>query len=277
MKRIGLVLVFALLVMATGGFLVAGGTFAQTASPTNRAGTVGPGGMMGGSAFTGQGGRMGSSSGYGGMMIGSYTPSATPALTISEAKDAATKYLATLGSKNLTVDEIMLFDNNAYVAIKDSSTGVGAFELLVNPGTKQAFPEYGPNMMWNLQYGHMYGNTNSTNNQGGMMGGNMMGGHGIMGNQGMMSGLGQVNPGAYLPGKMSITSNQALKIAQSYLDKAYPSVQVDKTADEFPGYYTIEVTQNGIISGMLSVNGFTGQVWYHTWHGQFIQKADYGI
>jgi len=25
---------------------------------------------------------------------------------------------------------------------------------------------------------------------------------------------------------------------------------------------------------MLSVNGYTGQVWYHIWHGKFIGMAD---
>lgn len=49
----------------------------------------------------------------------------------------------------------MIFDNNAYAAVKDTGTGVGAFELLVNPVTKVAFPEFGPNMMWNLLYGPM--------------------------------------------------------------------------------------------------------------------------
>ena len=27
-------------------------------------------------------------------------------------------------------------------------------------------------------------------------------------------------------------------------------------------------------TGMLSVNGYTGQVWYHTWHGPFVQLKD---
>jgi hypothetical protein len=27
---------------------------------------------------------------------------------------------------------------------------------------------------------------------------------------------------------------------------------------------------------MLSVNGYTGQVWYHTWHGSFIQEKQVG-
>jgi hypothetical protein len=27
---------------------------------------------------------------------------------------------------------------------------------------------------------------------------------------------------------------------------------------------------------MVSVNGYSGQVWYHTWHGTFIQTKDFG-
>jgi len=26
---------------------------------------------------------------------------------------------------------------------------------------------------------------------------------------------------------------------------------------------------------MLIVNGFTGQVWYHFWHGRFIQEVEF--
>jgi hypothetical protein len=29
-------------------------------------------------------------------------------------------------------------------------------------------------------------------------------------------------------------------------------------------------------AGMLSVNGSGGQVWFHTWHGRFIQGRDLG-
>ncbi len=32
----------------------------------------------------------------------------------------------------------------------------------------------------------------------------------------------------------------------------------------------------GAISGMLSVNGYTGQVWYHAWHGGFIASSEAG-
>jgi len=277
MKREVKILIGVVVAVIALGLVVAGATFAQTATP-NKGGNYSPGTMIGNG--TNQGGMMGNTTNQGGMMGGTNnTPSAQP-LTIGEAKEAAVKYLATVSNKTLVIDEIMLFDNNAYVAIKDSSTGVGAFELLVNPGTKQAFPEFGPNMMWNLLYSPMSGNNSygiSQNNYSSMMGngwGGMMGG--MMSGQEMMSGLGKVNPVTYQPGKMTIEEDEALKAAQAYLDKSYPGVQVNVKADEFPGYYTIDVMRDGKISGMLSVNGFNGQVWYHTWHGKFLEIVDYG-
>ncbi len=41
--------------------------------------------------------------------------------------------------------------------------------------------------------------------------------------------------------------------------------------DRFYGYYTLHTLRDGEIEGMLSVNGYTGEVWYHAWHGPFIQ------
>ncbi len=32
-----------------------------------------------------------------------------------------------------------------------------------------------------------------------------------------------------------------------------------------------DLREPGVISGMLSVHGEHGQVWYHTWHGDFVQ------
>ena len=42
---------------------------------------------------------------------------------------------------------------------------------------------------------------------------------------------------------------------------------------QFPGYYTMDFLENGNVAGMLSVNGYTGQVWHHTWHDSFISEA----
>ena len=65
-----------------------------------------------------------------------------------------------------------------------------------------------------------------------------------------------------------VTEEQALKNAQEYLDRTLPGTKV-KGADNFYGYYTMEVTKDGNIYGMLSVNSNTGAVWYHNWHGTF--------
>jgi len=46
-------------------------------------------------------------------------------------------------------------------------------------------------------------------------------------------------------------------------------------ADRFYGYYTLHVLKDGQIYGMLSVNGYTGQVWYHSWHGPFLGMKEF--
>ena len=52
-----------------------------------------------------------------------------------------------------------------------------------------------------------------------------------------------------------------------------PATKTDD-ASTFPGYYTLDVTRDGRTLGMLSVNAYSGQVWYHNWHGTFIQEKD---
>lgn len=71
----------------------------------------------------------------------------------------------------------------------------------------------------------------------------------------------------------TVTEKQAIEIAQNYLDRALPGTKVGD-ADAFYGYYTIEVTKGGKIYGMLSVNGYTGALWYHNWHGSFIKVLE---
>jgi hypothetical protein len=51
-----------------------------------------------------------------------------------------------------------------------------------------------------------------------------------------------------------------LAILFSGLEKAY-------------SYLTIYITKNGEIYGMLSVNGYDGEVWYHNWHGAYNQTT----
>jgi hypothetical protein len=70
---------------------------------------------------------------------------------------------------------------------------------------------------------------------------------------------------------MPVTVDQAKTDAQQFLSIYYVGTTVGD-ATTFYGYYTIEVLNAGSPSGMLSVNGYTGQVWYHMWHGTFIQE-----
>jgi hypothetical protein len=181
---------------------------------------------------------------YGGGGWG-YPGTSTP-ISMDQAIQAASQYVAAYGNSDLTLTEVMEFTNNFYAEVAEKSTGIHAFELLINRYTGAVSPEPGPNMMWNTKYGHMGGLI------GGMMGG-MMGGR-----------WGQ--PG----GAMTVTPEQAKQKAQQWLNTYLPGTAVAEDADPFYGYYTIHVLKDGQVYGMLSVNGYTGQVWYHTWHGDFI-------
>jgi hypothetical protein len=44
---------------------------------------------------------------------------------------------------------------------------------------------------------------------------------------------------------------------------------------QFYGCYTLDFERDGAVVGMLSVNGFRGQVFLHTWHGTFIEEQSY--
>ena len=44
--------------------------------------------------------------------------------------------------------------------------------------------------------------------------------------------------------------------------------------EAFPGYYTLHTLRDGQVDGMLSVNAADGDVWYHSWHGKFIEMTE---
>ncbi|MCE1195240.1 hypothetical protein LWX53_01910, partial [bacterium] len=67
---------------------------------------------------------------------------------------------------------------------------------------------------------------------------------------------------------------KARELAQKMLDGRAGGLKVEDGADVFYGYYTIHVLKDGKIFGMLGVNGYSGQVWYHSWHGNFIANKE---
>jgi hypothetical protein len=175
-------------------------------------------------------------------------------LTIAQAEQAVENYLAAFNNDDLELAEVMVFDNHAYAEIVEKSTGIGAMEVLVDPATLNVYPEYGPNMMWNLKYGMMAG-------RGGRMGG-------------MMGGYWNQNVDETVSAEMTVTPEQAIANAQAYLDRNLAGATVEDHADPFYGYYTLHVQRDGEVVGMLSVNGFSGDVFLHTWHGDFIEMSE---
>ncbi len=219
-------------------------------------------GMMGG-------GPSGGSPGWGmmGGWWGTRPPGSGKELTMDQVVGNLQSYMKASWGPDLELAEVMEFDNQFYAAMKEKSTGIYAFELLINKWTGAIVPEPGPNMMWNAKYGMMGGGMMG----GGMMGGGMMGGWGWNGWGDYRSG-----PGASSSGQMPVTPEKARQLAQQALDAQLPGVQAEEDSDAFYGYYTMDVMKDGKIYGMLSVNGFTGWVWYHTWHGKFIQEKKLG-
>jgi len=130
--------------------------------------------------------------------------------------------------------------------------------VLVDPVSGNVYPEHGPNMMWNLKYSPMAGF--------GMMGG-MMGQYG-----GRFSGfgLGRLDPSAEMP----VTAPEAIETAQDYLERYLPGTVADEHADPFYGYYTLHILRDGETVGMLSVNGYSAQVFLHSWHGDFVEMTE---
>ncbi|MDP3063747.1 MAG: hypothetical protein Q8O40_11150, partial [Chloroflexota bacterium] len=128
---------------------------------------------------------------------------------------------------------------NFYAEVEERSTGVHAMELLIDKYSGSVSPEMGPNIMWNEKYGMMSG---------------MMGGSRYRGSS---------------PTQMPIAPARAKELAHRFLDKNMRGLTVAEP-DGFYGYYTLHTLRGGQVEGMLSVNGYTGQVWYHSWHGAFI-------
>ena len=159
-------------------------------------------------------------------------------ITLEDAAAAVERYVERLGYDNLHLSEVMEFDYNFYAIVAEDDTGIGALELLVDKASGDVGPEPGPNMMWNAKYGM---------HRGGRMG--MMGGSAT--------------------DTMRLSPQEAEAVAQRWLDANLPGRAAGE-ADAFYGYYTLHYLRDGQVEGMLSVHGDSGDVWHHSWHGDFI-------
>lgn len=161
-------------------------------------------------------------------------------LSFEEVEALTDEYLERNNLSGLAIAEIMEFSKNFYIEIYETESGMGAIELLVDKSSGAIFPEYGPNMMWNLKYG-MHSDMSLSQN-------------GI---------------------SMDISTDEAAALAEKYLSRTNTCELIGDEVEKFYGYYTIHtLTRDGDIAGMLSVNGFSGEVWYHGWHGIFINMTE---
>lgn len=213
-----------------------------------------------------------------GTMGGPFAPSARP-LSAEQAIQTLRQWPTVHHLDGLVLDEVEAYTENFYGQFKERSAGRGAIQILVDRYTGRAMPEMGPNMMWNVKYGQammqaMMGN---------MGGSNMMGGSGMM--DGMMNGMGMpgmmgggsMQPGnqAQAPSTTQIAVEEARERANTFLSGYLPGATVGD-GDAFYGYYQFDVMRDGHQVGMLSVHAGTGSVWYHTWHGEFLEKVEIG-
>ncbi len=186
-------------------------------------------------------------------------------MTFDEAVAQFQSHVTATGNRDLALLEVMEFEHNFYAIVYEKSTGMGAFELLIDkPGGSRfgmmrgmmgrqglVYPEPGPNMMWNSKY-------EMTMEMGGMMG----------------SRRGFTPSNSSASANMPITPEQAKGYAITYLNQHISGASLEDPV-QFYGYYTIHILKDGKIYGMLSVNGYTGDVWFHRWHGYFIQEKDF--
>lgn len=192
-------------------------------------------------------------------------PTTAPAQNVGSLEDARAAFERAVegyGNPNLEVAEVMEFANNYYAEVKERDTGIGAMELLINRPGSRVYAEPGPNMMWNTKYGMMAGGRG----MGGMMG---------PGGRGMMGGYSSAPPRNSQGDKMPVSPDRARKIADTYLSRVSPGTTAEEPT-RFYGYYTIDTEKDGKTTGMLSVNGYSGEVWYHSWHGPFVAMEEEG-
>jgi hypothetical protein len=98
------------------------------------------------------------SSGYGmmgnmmtGNMMALYYPESRP-VTQDEAIKTMQSFAQQYGP-NMEVEDFMTFSSNYYGVIKDTNSSQDLAEVLVDRYSGYAYPEPGPNMMWNTRYG----------------------------------------------------------------------------------------------------------------------------
>ena len=86
-----------------------------------------------------------------GDMMSLYYPGTRP-VTQEEARQKMEEFAKQYGS-NVEVDDFMAFSSNYYAVLRGTDSSQGIAEILVDRYSGSAYPEPGPNMMWNTYSG----------------------------------------------------------------------------------------------------------------------------
>ncbi len=203
-------------------------------------------------------------------------------LTTDQVHTAVEAWLDGVGLGDLNVGTSIAFTNHTWVAVVDPATGNNALELVVD---RDGVVHPQQTLIWNTAYhtmlaGHEPMSPNAI--PGTMSAASHHQAHGTMphGTDGMMNGdqtrdqmrvmdpeycdpqAGQT-PATTLA--EPLTADAARTTAQQWLDTNRPGAVVG-TVYGFPGYFTFEVTIDGKLDGLLSVQASTGTVLPQAWH-----------
>lgn len=142
-------------------------------------------------------------------------------------------FLADL-DQNLVPGAILDLGKQYYAEAIEKDTGIGAYGILINRTSGVVLPETGPNLDWNVKYG--------------------------------TEGTAVAAEGETIKApEMTVTREKAVEYARRYLELEKSTFEIDESARSFYGYYNLTVLENGKPVGIISVNGYNGRVWDHSW------------
>lgn len=163
-------------------------------------------------------------------------------LSVDEVKRIVGKYLVGLQIPDLAIDEVQVYESNTFARIVEKNTGMGAFEVLIDPWTLMVYPTPGATITWNRKY--------------------QPGPEGI-----------SVDSSREIKSSLRLSPINAIRIAQAYLDENLVGSIASQSAYPFYGYYSIEITQGDLIIGKVDVNGETGEVYPQLNQGALIEAS----
>ncbi len=196
-------------------------------------------------------------------------------LTLEEAGQAAKEFLQRANLEHLDLGRILVFESGAYVVVEKAGSEEGAFELQVDPLTRLASVEFGPTMIWNTEFGlssgHFPGPAHLRRLEHGFDHVWMLPPRRARALRLFHRSIGTAEAPPEAEG--GVTGEEALAVAQRYLEAHASNLTLAREAQAFPGYFTIDILKDGVVHGLISVNAETGQVWPHKWRGKVVEAS----